>query len=118
MPSERQPSEPDVRQRGKQGCVILAAGCALALMVCVLGGLVVQWRGGELPELSGQVGAYRIVAYTTVAPTCAPTVPCTQRFADVPLPRYYVIWVISQSAPKEAGTRVLTIPLTLALAPK
>ena len=27
MPSERQPPEPDVRQRGKQGCVIPAAGC-------------------------------------------------------------------------------------------
>jgi hypothetical protein len=116
MPSEHQPSEPDVRQRGKQACVILAAGCALVLMVCVLGGIAVQWRGGELPELSGQVGAYRIVAYATVAPTCAPAVPCTQRFADVPLPRYYVIWVISQHAPNPSGTRVLTLPLTLPLA--
>jgi hypothetical protein len=116
MPSERQPSEPGVRQRGKQGCVILTASCAIVLMVCVLGGVAVQWRGGELPELSGQVGAYRIVGYTTVAPTCAPAVPCTQQFADVPLPRYYVIWVISPHAPNPTGTRVLTLPLTLRLA--
>ena len=82
----------------------------------MLGGIAVQWRGGELPELSGQVGAYRIVAYATVAPTCAPAVPCTQRFADVPLPRYYVIWVISQHTPNPTGTRVLTLPLPLPLA--
>jgi hypothetical protein len=67
-------------------------------------------------ELRGQVGAYRIVGYATVAPSCFPTMPCTQRFADVPLPRYYVIWVISRSAANETGTRVLTIPLALPLA--
>jgi len=38
---------------------------------------------------------------------------CTQQFADVPLPRYYVIWLISERASNQTGTRVLTIPITL-----
>jgi hypothetical protein len=33
MPSERQPSKPDVRQRGKQGSVLLAAGCEARMSV-------------------------------------------------------------------------------------
>jgi len=41
---------------------------------------------------------------------------CTQRFANVPLPRYYVIWVISKNARNETEMRVLTIPLMLPLA--
>ena len=92
--------------------MILPAVGAIALMACVLGGALIQWRGG-LPELSGHVGAYRIAAYTTVVPTCSPALPCRQQFADVPLPRYYVIWLIPRSATREPGTRLLTIPLTL-----
>ena len=91
----------------------LPAVSAILLMACVLGGALVQWRVGALPELSGQVGAYRSIAYTTVVPTCSPALPCRQQFADVPLPRYYVIWVIPQITQREAGTRLLTIPLTL-----
>ena len=105
-----------MRRRGKQGCAILAVGCTIVLMLCVIGGIVAQWRGGELPELSGQVGAYDIVVYDTVAPNCSPVRPCTQQFANVPLPRYYVIWVISRNIPNDTGTRILTIPLTLPLA--
>ena len=96
--------------------MILAAGCAIAAMVCVLGGVVIQLRGGDLPELNGQVGAYRIVAYATVAPDCSPVALCMQRFADVPLPRYYVIWLFSKNTRNETEMRVLTIPLTLPLA--
>ena len=96
--------------RWRSGCVAVAGGCALALMACVLGAALVHWRGGALPELSGQVGAYRVVAYTTAVPTCSPAVPCRQQFADVPLPRYYVIWLIPRSAAVE-GKRLLTIPL-------
>ena len=99
--------------RWPRGCIALPAVSAILLMGCVLGGALVQWRGGALPELSGQVGAYRIVVYTTVVPTCSPALPCRQQFADVPLPRYYVIWVIPQITQREAGTRLLTIPLTL-----
>jgi hypothetical protein len=82
-------------------------------MACVVAGALVQWHGGTLPELSGQVGAYRIVAYTTVVPTCSPALPCRQQFADVPLPRYYVLWVVAQPPTRERGTRLLTLPLTL-----
>src|SRR5215208_5859798 len=103
MPGEGPEMAPDVRQPRKQGCALLAAGCAIVVMVCVIGIVAVQWRGGELPELSGQVGAYRIVAYATVAPGCSPMMPCTQRFADVPLPRYYVIWAISGRATNETA---------------
>ena len=99
--------------RWLRGCIALPAVSAILLMACVLGGALVQWRGGALPELSGQVGGYRIVAYTTVVPTCSPALPCRQQFADVPLPRYYVIWVIPQPATDEPGTRLLTLPLTL-----
>ena len=99
--------------RWPRGCMALPAVSAILLMACVLGGALVQWRGGALPELGGQVGAYRIFAYTTVVPTCSPALPCRQQFADVPLPRYYVIWVIPQITRREAGTRLLTIPLTL-----
>ena len=82
-------------------------------MACVVGGALVQWRGGTLPELSGQVGAYRIVAYTRVVPTCSPALPCRQQFADVPLPRYYVLWIVPDTPTRERGTRLLTLPLTL-----
>jgi len=34
MPSERQQMVPEVRQRWKQGCAMLAAGCAIVLMMC------------------------------------------------------------------------------------
>ena len=112
MSGER-PHIADRRSRWPRGCLALLAICAITLMACVLGGALVQWRGGGLPELSGQVGAYRIAAYTTVVPTCSPALPCRQQFADVPLPRYYVIWVIPQITQREAGTRLLTIPLTL-----
>ena len=55
MPSERQPSEPDVRQRGKQGCVILAAGCAVMLMVCARGYRgPVAWRRAARVERPGR----------------------------------------------------------------
>ena len=110
--SER-PQTADRSSRWPRGCLALPAVCAIALMACVLGGALVQWRGGALPELGGQVGAYRIVAYTTVVPTCSPALPCRQQFADVPLPRYYVIWVVPQHTTREPGTRLLTIPLTL-----
>ena len=92
---------------------MLAAGCAIVLLLCVLGGIVVHWRGGELPELNGRLGVYQIVVFDTVAPNCSPVLPCTQQFANVPLPRYYAIWVLSQNIPNDTGTRVLTIPLTL-----
>jgi hypothetical protein len=107
---------PGPRRRGAQGCAMLAAACAIVLMLCLLGAIVLQWRGVELPELSGQVGAYRIVVIDTVAPGCSPVMPCTQQFANVPLPRYYVFWLISQNIPNDTGTRVLTIPLTLPIA--
>jgi hypothetical protein len=113
MPSEHQQIAPDRRQRGKQGCAILAAACAIVIMACVLGSVAVWWRGGELPTLSEHVGPYWIVGHATVAPSCSPVVLCTQQFADVPLPRYYVIWLISERASNQTGTRVLTIPITL-----
>ena len=112
MSAERQQTA-ERASRWPRGCIALPAVSAILLMACVLGGALVQWRGGALPELSGQVGAYRIVVYTTVVPTCSPALPCRQQFADVPLPRYYVIWVIPQITQREAGTRLLTIPLTL-----
>jgi hypothetical protein len=112
MPSEHQQTAPDARQRGKQGCAILVAGCAIVMMACVLGGVAVWWRGGELPALNEHVGAYWIVGHATVAPGCSPLVLCTQQFADVPLPRYYVVWLISEGATNHTGTRVLAIPLT------
>jgi hypothetical protein len=99
----------------QRGCGVLAAGCVIVLTACVLGGLIAQRRGG-LPPLSGQVGAYRIVAYTTVAPTCSPAAPCTQQFANVPLPRYYVVWLIPADLVQPEGKRLLTIPLRLPLA--
>jgi hypothetical protein len=102
----------DRSSRWPRGCLALPAVCTIALMACVLGAALAQWRGA-LPVLGGQVGAYRIVAYTTVVPTCSPALPCRQQFADVPLPRYYVIWVIPHHTAREPGTRLLTIPLTL-----
>jgi hypothetical protein len=99
----------------RRGCLLFAAGCAIVLMACVLGGALLQWRGGALPELSGHLGAYRVVAYTTHAPTCSPAAPCRQQFADVPLPRYYVIWLVPRDVAREEGKRLLTIPLTLPL---
>ncbi len=112
MSAER-PQTADRRSRWPRGCLALPVVCSIALMACVLAGALVQWRGGALPELSGQVGAYRIVAYTTVVPTCSPALPCRQQFADVPLPRYYVIWMVPQRPAREPGTRLLTLPLTL-----
>src|SRR4051812_22443313 len=99
--------------RWPRGCLALPIISLILLMACVLAGALVQWRVGALPELSGQVGAYRIVAYTTVVPTCSPALPCRQQFADVPLPRYYVIWVVPYNTASEPGTRLLTLPLTL-----
>ncbi|MEP7190207.1 MAG: hypothetical protein ABI901_13530 [Roseiflexaceae bacterium] len=112
MTGER-PQTADRRLRWKRGCLVLPAICAIALMACVLSGALILWRGGALPELNGQVGAYRIVAYTTVVPTCSPALPCRQQFADVPLPRYYVLWVVPQPPTHEPGTRLLTLPLML-----
>ena len=113
MVEDERPQTADRRSRWPRGCLILPAACAIALMAGVLAGALVQWRAGALPELSGQVGAYRIVAYTTVIPTCSPALPCRQQFADVPLPRYYVIWVVPHPTTHEPGARLLTIPLTL-----
>lgn len=110
MTSERR----SIRQgalRSKGGCLALASVCAIVLMACVLGGALLKWRGGGLPELGGQVGEYRVVAYTTRVPTCSPAVPCRQQFADVPLPRYYVIWVIPKDSAAGEGKRLLTIPI-------
>ena len=107
------PQTANHRLRWPRGCLALPAVGAIMLMACVLGGALVQWRGGALPELGGQVGAYRIFAYSTVVPTCSPALPCRQQFADVPLPRYYVIWVVPRQATAAPGTRLLTIPLTL-----
>jgi hypothetical protein len=112
MPAEH-PQTAEQPSRWPRGCLALPAICAIGLMACVLGAALVQWRSGALPELSGQVGAYRIVAYTTVVPTCSPALPCRQQFADVPLPRYYVLWVVPQYSSGEPGTRLLTLPLTL-----
>ena len=112
MSAERlQPAE--LPSRWPRGCLALPAVGAIMLMACVLAGALVQWRGGALPEMSGQVGVYRIVAYTTVVPTCSPALPCRQKFADVPLPRYFVVWVVPQHTTPEPGTRLLTLPLTL-----
>jgi len=116
MPSKHRQTAWNTRQRAKQGCAILLALCAIVLMACVLGGALVQWRGGDLPALSLHVSPYRIIGHATVAPNCSPVVLCSQQFADVPLPRYYVVWVISESATNQTGTRVLTIPLTLSFA--
>ena len=107
------PQAADQRWRWPRGCLALPAVGAIALMACVLAAALVQWRAGALPELNGQAGRYRIVAYTTVVPTCSPALPCRQQFADVPLPRYYVIWVVPQTTASAAGTRLLTLPLTL-----
>ncbi len=112
MTSERSQTA-ERRSRWPRGCLIPPAVCAIALMTSVLGIALVQSRNGALPELSGQLGGYRLVAYTTVVPTCSPALPCRQQFADVPLPRYYVIWVVPQHTPHAPGTRLLTIPLTL-----
>jgi hypothetical protein len=109
--SEQEQAVLSGRQRWQRGCLVCVSGCAIVLMACVLAAVAIQLRGGQLPELQGQVGAYRIMAYTTVAPACSPAVPCTQRFADVPLPSYYVIWIVSQDSNHAAGTRLLTIPL-------
>jgi hypothetical protein len=111
--ASKQRSMRQAKLRAKGGCMILVAICAIVLMACVLGGALVQWRGGALPELGGQVGEYRVVAYTTHAPTCSPALPCRQQFADVPLPRYYVIWVIPQDATGGEGKRLLTLPVSL-----
>ena len=111
--SAKRPQPANRSLRWPRGCLALSATCTILLMACVLGGALVQWRGGGLPDLTGQVGAYCIVAYTTVVPTCSPALPCRQQFADVPLPRYYVIWVVPQHTTPEPGTRLLTIPLTL-----
>jgi hypothetical protein len=111
--ANRRQSIREATLRSKGGCLALAALCAIALMACVLGGALVQWQGGALPELGGQVGEYRVVAYTTHVPTCSPALPCRQQFADVPLPRYYVIWVIPQDPAGGEGKRLLTLPLSL-----
>jgi hypothetical protein len=103
----------DRRSRWPRGCLILPAIGVIVLLACVLAAALIQWRGGGLPELSGQIGEYRMVAYTTVVPTCSPALPCRQQFADVPLPRYYVVWVVPKTTPGQAGTRLITIPLTL-----
>ena len=111
--ADQHPQPASSASRWPRGCLgLLAVGVTL-LMACVLSGALIQLRGGTLPELSGQLGAYRIVAYTTVVPTCSPALPCRQQFADVPLPRYYVIWVVPQTTPPEPGARLLTLPLTL-----
>lgn len=104
---------PQTAERWPRSCLTLPVIFAIALMACVLSGALIHWRGGALPELNGQVGAYRIVAYTTVVPTCSPALPCRQQFADVPLPRYYVLWVVPHPPTREPGTRLLTLPLML-----
>lgn len=111
--SANRPEPANRASRWPRGCLALPIAGMILLMACVLAGALVQWRVGALPELGGQVGVYRIVAYTTVAPTCSPALPCRQQFADVPLPRYYVIWVVPQNITREPGTRLLTLPLTL-----
>jgi hypothetical protein len=111
--ADQRPQAAERSARWPRGCLALPAACAILLMAGVLAGALVQWRGGALPQLSGQIGAYRIIAYTTVVPTCSPALPCRQQFADVPLPRYYVIWVVPRQAASAPGTRLLTIPLTL-----
>ena len=105
------PQAAECRSRWPRACLALPAIGALALMTAVLTVALIQWRGGSLPELEGQIGAYRLVAYTTVVPTCSPAQPCRQQFADVPLPRYYVLWIVPQSIPGAPGTRLLTLPL-------
>ena len=112
MAAER-PQPAGHASRWLRGCLALPIVGAILLMACVLAAALVQWRAGALPELNGQVGAYRIVAYTTVVPTCSPALPCRQQFADVPLPRYYVVWVVPYSTASAPGTRLLTLPLTL-----
>jgi hypothetical protein len=97
----------------KQGLLILFASVVLVMTLSVLGGAAIWWYGGEVPELKGQLGGFQVVAHTTVAPTCSPIIPCTQQFADVPLPYYYVVWVINQNATNVTETRVLTLPLPL-----
>jgi hypothetical protein len=110
--ASKRPQAPDRRSRWPRGCLALPAIGALALMALVLAVALIQWRAGSLPELHGQIGAYQLVAYTTVVPTCSPALPCRQQFADVPLPRYYVLWIVPQATPREPGTRLLTLPLT------
>jgi hypothetical protein len=110
--ADQHPQPASSASRWPRGCLAMSAGGAILLMACVLAGALILRHNGALPELSGQVGAYRIVAYTTVVPTCSPALPCRQQFADVPLPRYYVIWIVPQTTPGEPGTRMLTLPLT------
>ena len=98
-----------------------AVPCRRAVHACRVADLP-WWLRAELweVELEGTVTAGR---HKVMAPrgrllrrVAAWDADCTQRFADVPLPHYYVIWVISQHAPNATGTRVLTLPLPSPLA--
>jgi hypothetical protein len=97
----------------RQGLLILFASVVLVITLSVLGVATIWWNDGELPELQGQLGALQIVAHTTVAPSCMPVISCAQQFANVPLPHYYVVWLIIHSDAHATGTRLLTIPLQL-----
>jgi len=90
---------------------MLCSGVIIVVMLVVLGGAAIWWSGGDLPELKQEIGAFQIVGHTTVAPTCMPLVSCSQQFADVPLPRYYVVWVVTQRSTTLSATRILTLPL-------
>lgn len=103
----------DMRQRIRQGLLILFTSIVLVMVVSVFGVATIWWNDGELPELAGQIGAFQIIAHTTVAPTCMPVISCAQQFANVPLPHYYVVWVIIHGDTNTIGTRILTIPLRL-----
>src|SRR3954453_17925509 len=103
MPAEH-PQTAEQPSRWPRGCLALPAICAIGLMACVLGAALGQGRSGALLELTGRGGGYLIVAYPAVVPPCSPALPCRQQFADVPLPRYYVLWVVPQYSSGEPGT--------------
>jgi hypothetical protein len=93
----------DMRRSRQLGCVLAAAICLLAALACGLGGVAVQQRLVEAPQIDVSLGTIHIVAFAQSF-ACPPQTPCPPTPVSRPRPSHYVIWVLTRTEQPD-GTR-------------
>jgi hypothetical protein len=102
-----------MRQRWKSGCVVVVAGCLIAILVLALGGVAVQRQVIPPPEANICLGSACLVAHTVRIPACPPLIPCRIVPGLIPAQdRYTVVLIDKRGQPGSQNSKVLlTLPL-------
>ena len=104
-----------MRQRWKSGCVVVVAGCLIAILLLALGGVAVQRQIIPPPEANICLGSTCLVAHTVRIAGCPPLIPCRIVPGLIPAQDRYTVVLIDkrgQRGNQGQNSRVLlSLPL-------